>query len=666
MARRLSYDDWQDALAQEFLDGRHVGHGFWLFVDDDVADAVGASVGVQDGAAQLADLGRSYVSSESGMGIFAGGPWDRHQRWLGDGAQDVPPNLPVLALSVLAASRMQADDEVSQTNYYRRFRQLVGLRSSGGMPNGFDRTVVVFWRGLRDWARDREDRIGRLLIPEDPSPAFVGYPISQALWRRTDTDHLATALWEEVGDDLAGMAVDEIAPLARHLALRAEVVPARARRVFAEDRFVEVRDRILEDIVSTPPPPQTTAAERVRTTRRTVLLHGRAGPRLSLRFAVARDERWPATLRAKADTGENVVARTPPTVPGYYALDGVTPTAQVLREGFVLDTEYGQWRFEPQELYVLAPHSELGLATTQLDRVDEAIVLAPADHVRRTGWPRPVTDESLPPGWVRYDGVRPDQTGDDDLQVRLQEAVGGSLDLDGGLAIRPRTYLAFAPPDIVLPPALANQPAVEVEVDGDRWQLRPWGGHVRLRDLGLAEGRHTIRVGDGVIALTITEGIAPTCSFDAGHAAPLTHGRILGAYLDPLPPAPRPRPVVVSSRADEVVLLGARVGEVATPDHDAPPQWLARTPVQTTDHEVRPGFDVVWVIERWPNHTDRRLIADAPPIDALAADPDATARWVDAVAAYLAEVPDGDAHRELAESYVRVAAARSPDGEERR
>lgn len=656
MAKRLSYGEWQQALAHHFFDGRHVGRGFWLFVDDDVADSLGAVLGAQDGASQLRDLGRAYVGSEAGSGIFAGSLHDRFRRWYAGDRAEAPPILPVLALSVVAASHMHASENASQNNYYRRFRELLELPPSGGMPTGFDRTVVMYWRRLDEWAQSLMSELGRLVIPAEPQPPYVGYPISQALWRQTDSDALSSALWEALGDQVAGADVATLEHLSKHLVVTGEVVPERARRVFTDAQFTELRMRVLEDIAGSPPPPETEAAGQARAIKREVMLHGRAGPRLDPRFAVERDERWPATLRAVADTGEEVVARTPPAVHNFYALDGIEPTADVLREGFVLETEYGSWRFEPQELYVLAPHPELGLATTQLERVDEAIVLAPDNRPRGTRWPRPVSDETVPVGWGRYDGVRPDGVLDEELQTRLLEATGSHLELAGGLAIRPRTYLAFAPPEVVLPPELRDRVAVDVIIDEVGWQLRPQRGRVILSELNLDEGRHTIRIGEGITSLTTTTGLAPACTYDPEWAADLEVGRVMGAYLDPSPAPPAPRPVVVPSRAEEVLMVGARVGEITSPEHHAPPQWLVRTPVRTTDYEVRPDFEVVWVVERWQHRTVVRRITPLPPVEDAVAVAEPSVRWASVVSTYLGQLGEESADASLANHYLRVAA----------
>jgi hypothetical protein len=250
--------------------------------------------------------------------------------------------------------------------------------------------------------------------------------------------------------------------------------------------------------------------------------------------------------------------------------------------------------------------------------------------------------------------VRPDDALDEELQTRLLEAASSHLELDGGLPIRPRTYLDFAPPDVVLPPELCDRPTIDVVIDEVGWQVRPRRGRVVLGDLDLAEGRHSVRIGEAVTSFAITTGLAPSCIYDPEWAADLGDGRVMGAYLDPPPSPPTPRPVVVPGHAEEVLLVGSRVGEIGSPEHHAPPQWLVRTPVRTTDYEVRPSFDVVWVIERWQHRTVVRRITPLPPVEVEAAAE--SVRWASVVRTYLGELGEDGPGAGLADHYLRAAA----------
>lgn len=649
---RLSYEDWQGLLEERFFSGAYVGRRFWLYVDGDILDELAATRGATQGTTQLIELGRNYVGQEGGPGIFTGAVQRGFAAWLAGEQEGPPPVLPVLALSVLAATRMKQSGRISQTNYYRRFRELLGLPPSGGQPRRFEESVVAYWKALKVWADNRRDTIGDLLIPVSPSPAYVGYPISQALWRQADTDRLAEALWHEYDEQLLDADLERVEPLAAQLV--EGLVSDRALQVFRDEQFREIRRGVLEDIIAAPPA-TASAGRQLRAATTPVLLRGHPGPQLRLAFVVERNRRWPDVLKGALDGTDHIIARAPPQLPDYYALEDVQVTDERLRSGFVIETDVGQWRFEPHALYVLSPHPQLGLATTRLGSADTAIVVAPADVERGAGWPRALADPTLPEGWVRFDGVDVTDGLAHDLAIHVVEARQPPLELDGGLTIRPRTYLPFALPRIRLPATLTTQDTVEATIDDATLRLPVRDRHAELHNLDLHEGRHTVQIGEAIASFVISQGLALACPFRADHAVGLSDVRVLGSYIDPLPDPPKPRPVVVSSRADEIVLLGGAVGQIDHPPPGDPPLFLRRTPVQALQHQVRPPFDVVWVIEqRRRGPKVRPVIPRAPTMDDTA-DPLAARRWAEAVRTYLEGTSPQDEYHTLAVQYTELA-----------
>jgi hypothetical protein len=644
----LTYDQWQEGFEEEFFAGRYVGRPFWFYVDDDVVNAVAAASGEASGLRELERLGHSYAGGGAG-GIFSGNVQQRCRAWSSGPRTSPPPVLPVLALTVLAATQMQSADGVSQANYYRRLRALLDLPAGAGEPRGFSDNVVPFWRLLRDWAQQNEGRIGRLLIPADPRPAYVGFPISQAVWRQADSDHLARLLWEEHGEVLLGAGPRDIEASARNLVVDRELLPARARRVFVDESLADVRERVLADITELPPPPETEAGQAVRARRVEIILRGTAGPRLNPTFVIPRDPRWPATVQAVTGTGAPVSAVAPPHVPGYYLLDGIFVDDRSLTEGFSLVSEYGRWVFEASEFVVLAAHPELGLATTRLGPDERAVLLARANDVGLAPRIRPAADPSLPAGWVRYDNLDAE-----DLPAQVADAVDAAryevLDLVGGLSIRPRTYLSSSLPDLRLPEALAKAPIVEIDVDGVPTRMRNEGGAVRLPPGALDEGRHRLRLGTAAASLVVTHGLSPACEYDLDNSVELATGRVAGAHLDPVPPPPSPRPIVVSGRASEIFLLGASVGEVEVHGQQRPPAWLDLTPIAAQQVEIRPSFPVVWAIEIGARGARCRLVQWLEPRSGGQVDP----RWTAAVQRHVANCHEDS---DLVQAYLDVAVA---------
>jgi hypothetical protein len=642
----MSYEDWQRALETEFFDGRYAGRTFWLFVDDDVIESIAVAGGDKGGLSTFLQLVESYAGGEAGTGIFSSAVRGKYRAWLRTERAAAPPVLPALATTVLAATRMQDADGVSAQNYYRRLREILRLDASSGAPNGYTDVVIGYWLALRRWAHANRDRVGRLLVPDDPYPAYVGYPISQALWRQSDTDLLAAALWDELGESFPRTLPSDLNDLARYLVLHRAIVPPRARRIFASDEMHEVQERLLESIVEQPPPPDTPAGQAVRARRVHMLVRARPGPELHLAFVAPRDARWPRSLSAVDADGQPYLARSPEGVDGYYLIGDLQPTDTLLHEGFQLETEFGTWVFDDNDVLVLGPHPELSLATTPLEDGQAAIVVLRGDE-DEPGM-RSVSDPSIPHGWRRYDHVMPQDILADDLAAVVASAKSDPLELIGGLRIKPSTYLAVSPPAIRVTNEERVGQFLDVSIDDKALNLRNVGGAVELPQLSL--GRHELRIGPRTATIMLVDGLAPACSYDPGESIRIEHGSVSGAYLDPPPVPPRPRPVVACASAREVVLLGASPSEVESHSQSVAPSWLKLTPLHSPDCEIRPEFEVVWLIERFGHSTRCHLLTPVPPSAGTA-----SPLWVEHVLDHVAACDSGTPH--LRSQYVAAATS---------
>ncbi|MEW2013539.1 MULTISPECIES: hypothetical protein [Microbacterium] len=167
-----------------------------LFVDDDELARLLADVA--DPAGDLAEAIRSVKSTNPGTNYFAKVSTACRLWKLGDQAQP-PPVLPVLAISVLAATRMHSDGHVLSTNYYLRLAealvpggtptQLGELRNDLSAQSFID--VVYMWSALHDWIVAQNGRVGVSTIRTDEQRLTrIGYPLSQALLKRRDRAEL--------------------------------------------------------------------------------------------------------------------------------------------------------------------------------------------------------------------------------------------------------------------------------------------------------------------------------------------------------------------------------------------------------------------------------------------------------------------------------------------
>lgn len=188
------YAQWQEALSARFLpekDGPVV-----LFVDD--AELPSLVSDVAEPSVDLAEAVRDVRSKTPGADYFAKVVAACRLWKLGDQAK-APPVLPVLALSVLAATRMHSDGYVLSTNYYLRLAEALAPGASpielGTLHNELKGQsfldVVYMWSALHDWIVAQDGRVGISTIRTDERRLTrIGYPLSQALLKRRDRSEL--------------------------------------------------------------------------------------------------------------------------------------------------------------------------------------------------------------------------------------------------------------------------------------------------------------------------------------------------------------------------------------------------------------------------------------------------------------------------------------------
>lgn len=163
--------------------------------------------------------------------------------WLRGPQNKPPPTLPVLALSVLAASEMRSDASGASHNYYIRLSkallpdgsdtQIESARHSLRERGAFTK-VAGMWQRLHRWIGERAGAFGTSTIPEHPELSRIGYPLSQALIRRSDRAAL-TRFFDRMDMTRAGIP----SPMALLSLLK---VWTHNRSQGFSDRFVEVLD----------------------------------------------------------------------------------------------------------------------------------------------------------------------------------------------------------------------------------------------------------------------------------------------------------------------------------------------------------------------------------------------------------------------------------------
>lgn len=189
----VDYDMWQSKLSQVFFPMSQPDEPVIMFIDDEelsrffphLADPVESLR-----SAVLAELRQTDKSTIFDAIVRRLANWRRGPR------NQAPPCLPLLAVTVLAGSRMRNDGEFSKSAYYPR---LVNLMTSGsnsltanGIQKHFD-LVAEMWQVLDDWVENNQDFVGPSTIYQG-SYSRIGYPLSQTLMKASDREQLSIFL----------------------------------------------------------------------------------------------------------------------------------------------------------------------------------------------------------------------------------------------------------------------------------------------------------------------------------------------------------------------------------------------------------------------------------------------------------------------------------------
>ncbi|MDI9979351.1 hypothetical protein [Rhodococcus sp. IEGM 1307] len=217
MEDRWTYDEWQEHLADAYLSPAKCRGPITLFADD-------GELRRRFDAAQsdpVRSLSRAVVSAfnfRKPDELFESIRL-KTMSWRKGARITPPPTLPLLALSVLAATRMKWDAKFSPNAYYPRFVELVeqGGQSvdAGQLKSSFD-DVPAMWEGLVNWVDEQPGDFGPLTARNHNQFTQIGYSLSQAVIRGSDRARM-TSFFEAI--ELDSDAVPSAVQLLRALRL---------------------------------------------------------------------------------------------------------------------------------------------------------------------------------------------------------------------------------------------------------------------------------------------------------------------------------------------------------------------------------------------------------------------------------------------------------------
>lgn len=607
------YFEWQNLLEAKLI---HRKQGAIMFYvdEDEIARLKPGSI---NAAEELSKAVVERLRVDRGKNMFS--PitadltlWSRTER------VESPPVLPVIALSVLAATRMRTSLGVRATNYYHRLAELLvpgsneaeilslrnQLREAGAFVD-----VVRMWESLQRWVVRKFGEAAAATIKSDPRFPRIGYPLSQAIIRDSDRSTL-TRLFKAM-DLLSEPFPDEVEILG---ALDIWTTSARNRLTSSGMRALtdgETRP-LLGDLVS---------AYAKNWDGEVLVPDGDI--RVELRLCLNIDE-WSAEwifikssvlpdrqISLYSTNGRKIVLESDPGSELFLTSNriGVNSTDVELGQKFAGDGYSAEFAgseivfFAPDantdgctSVFDLTPHTDYLVAvhTRRLDEFRQYL-----DQVAVEGWRYlPQTGRELVPNFSLFEGV--EFASNTDIEgianivpgaklIGISANVSRRAKLVGGLPIATdlarSTYLVGGEPDLQLP-ASAEEGSTTVILDGRMAEFRSSAVAVSLRHFVDAPGKHTIRVGDQVLTFYNREADPRRDPFSYNRAKSLSSREVERNTKEPLP-ALLPNPVYVDRPArmlarrgrDETWVLqaGGRYSRVIESD---PPRFLEELAIE--------------------------------------------------------------------------------------
>ncbi|GAA6621965.1 hypothetical protein [Scytonema sp. NUACC26] len=183
-----SYKDWNQALVTYFTSGISRGTKVYLSVDDELLERLGSKLNQKFTDGSWSNDFRIAVKQK----VIVEG-YVNLSKLRPVGADGLPQGVAFLGAMVLAANEMADEEEISEENYLKRLRAVLGLPTIDkgrppGMKSGSDAEEPL-WLYWNRWlmangfmASAYRGRGGRT--------TYINYPISQSLLRRADKNRL--------------------------------------------------------------------------------------------------------------------------------------------------------------------------------------------------------------------------------------------------------------------------------------------------------------------------------------------------------------------------------------------------------------------------------------------------------------------------------------------
>jgi len=193
-----NYSDWNTTLVRHFTQNVPYGTKIYLSVDDDTLEKIGTNFAQECTENSWVENFRKIVRTE----VIRG---ERIDLDTISGLDDsgYPSGIAFLGIMVLAANQMAGDEELDQTNYFSRFRQILKLSKDGQsrpwglrINAGEEAPEVTLWRRWNQWLL-KQGFIPTAQEGASQTTKYINYPLSQSLLRNADKDRLIEVFSEK-------------------------------------------------------------------------------------------------------------------------------------------------------------------------------------------------------------------------------------------------------------------------------------------------------------------------------------------------------------------------------------------------------------------------------------------------------------------------------------
>ena len=175
----VTYEQWNKAIISYFFENCEQGGIVFLHTTPDTLPEIAKHAGfdVVDAEESLKEAVRKKVLFANKVELYKIRPVDLHNGQ----PEKEPTQVAFLALTVVAASKMESSEGASHTNYYVQLNKLLLDESITGKPKGIRyEEWEDYWKHFQRWA-DYQHNVELYLTEGSSRRRYVWYPISQCL-----------------------------------------------------------------------------------------------------------------------------------------------------------------------------------------------------------------------------------------------------------------------------------------------------------------------------------------------------------------------------------------------------------------------------------------------------------------------------------------------------